>query len=230
MMNPPARGMSPLRAIIHRVLRRLGLLEVTREVVRCARLIRLGLRETGWRLSARLNVPVDGRGDPVPWFTYPTIALLSERLPANARVFEWGAGHSTVWFSRRVASVVAVEADRSWAAYVRALVSSNAVVIERSDQRGYVEAIKEWPGGFDVVIIDGEKGTRYECGRLALESLSPRGVIVWDNADWPDFQKAWLDYLRPAGFRRLILRGFGPLGWREWETAILYRDGNVLGI
>lgn len=226
----PLPAPSRLRRVAWRLLQRLGLLGPTREVVRCGRLVRQGLRDTGWWLSARVDAPVDRNGEPVPWFTYPAIALLAERLPARARVFEWGSGHSTMWPARRVARVVSVKADPAWAAYVRARVGPNVEIRERPDRDRYIASIKEGAGVYDVVVVDGLKGTRYACGRLAVEALGPEGVIVWDNADWPEFQAAWRDYLAPAGFSRLPLRGFGPCGWSEWETAIIYRGSNVLGI
>lgn len=227
--EPPATG-GPYRRIVWGSLRLFGLLGAVRGVVRCGRLVRYGLQDTGWLSSARANAPVDRSGEPVPWFTYPAIALLADRLPARARIFEWGAGHSTLWFARRAARVVSVEADPAWAAYVRSRAGPNIEIRERADPDRYVEAIKEDAADYDVIVVDGMKRTRYACGRVALEALAPGGVIVWDNADWPDFEAAWLDYLAPAGIRRLPLRGFGPCGWREWETTILYREGNVLGI
>ncbi|GBC84987.1 hypothetical protein HRbin11_01427 [bacterium HR11] len=85
-------------------------------------------------------------------------------------------------------------------------------------------------GQFEVVVVDGLKSLRYRCGHAALDCLTPDGVILWDNADWPDFQRAFVDYLAPAGFKRLVFRGFGPLGWREWDFAVLYRQPNCLGL
>jgi hypothetical protein len=219
-----------IRRLADIVLRRLGLAKQVCQVIRTARLVRQGLRDTGWLLSAASDAPVGARGEPVPWFTYPAIALLAERLAADARVFEWGAGHSTIWFARRVAHVVSIEADAAWARYVRLHAPGNVDVIHVPDSDAYVEAIRRKDERFDVVVVDGIKGRRYACGRLAVGSLSHRAVIVWDNADRPEFNEAWRDYLAPGGFRCLRLRGFGPLGWREWETAIIYRDGNVLGI
>ncbi len=233
-VRPPFGNLGNLsrsRRLIRRVLGQLRILGPTREVLRTLQFIRFGLSETGWRLSARRGVPVSALGEPIPWFTYPAIWFLEQRLPSLSRVFEWGCGHSTLWLGRRVAEVVSVEHDPGWAEYVRQQATPNVKIIVAQDEKDYGQQIKGLPFVPDVVVIDGKKGTRYACGQVALEVLAPLGVLVWDNAEWPDFSLAWRDYLAPNGFRVLTFRGFGPLGWKEWKTAVCYRAGqNVLGI
>src|SRR5688572_22901839 len=67
------------------------------------------LREQGWLRSYRERRPVTQGGEPIPWYTYSAIDFLAERLPPDATVFEFGAGHSTLWYARRVARVVSVD-------------------------------------------------------------------------------------------------------------------------
>lgn len=226
---PLPAGQARWRAITSGILERLGLLGLTRAGVRLARLARCGLRESGWLASAAANVPVTVEGKPLPWWPYPAIALVAERLPSSARVFEWGSGGSTLWLSERVAEVVAVEHDAQWASYVRAQARGrlNLTVMHVPAGDSYVDAIAG-RGPFAVVVNDGLKALRYRCGPAALDHLTPDGVVLWDNSDWPDFRRAYDDYLRPTGFKCLTLRGFGPLGWREWSFAILYRERNCL--
>lgn len=226
---PLPAGQARWRVLASNLLGRLGLLGLTRGGVRLVRLARQGLRETGWLASAAANVPVSAEGKPLPWWPYPAIALVGERIPSSARVFEWGSGCSTLWFSERVTTVVAVEHDPGWAAYIRAQAGdgSNVTVLHVPPGDSYVDAIAG-RGPFEVVVNDGLKALRYRCGRAALDHLTPDGVVLWDNSDWPDFGRAYDDYLRPAGFKHLTLRGFGPLGWREWCFAILYRERNCL--
>jgi hypothetical protein len=63
-----------------------------------------------------------------------------------------------------------------------------------------------------------------------LARLASDGVLIWDNANWPDFERAWSDYLHPAGFRMIPFRGLSPFGWRMSNTAVLYRQANILDI
>jgi hypothetical protein len=59
--------------------------------------------------SAAQRRPVNPDGEPVPWYTYPAIEYLRQLDFSNAAVFEYGSGHSTLFWSiaaRRVVSVV----------------------------------------------------------------------------------------------------------------------------
>jgi len=49
-----------------------------------------------------------------PWITFPAARFLESLLLADSRVFEYGAGGSTLFFGSRVAQLVTVEHDRNW--------------------------------------------------------------------------------------------------------------------
>lgn len=230
MRVPEPSNQSRLRAWTKFALGRVGLLGFARVGVRLSRLVRNGLRDSGWLLSAAKDVPVSASGAPIPWFPFPAIHFLQERLPLHARLFEYGSGHSTLWFAERVATVISVESDPRWASYVQMHSPGNVKIILATTEDSYIQAIAIAGGEVDLVVVDGLKGLRYQCGRAALDYLAPDGVLLWDNADWPDYQQAFSDYLAPRGFKQLIFRGFGPLGWREWSFAVLYREHNCLGI
>lgn len=196
------------------MLKCLRLLGPVRVVLRTWRFIRQGLVESGWILSAARNAPVDGKGNPIPWFPYAAIYFLNERLPHDARVFEYGGGHSTLWLAQRVAEVIAVESDPAWASYLQKRTPKNARVILTDNEHDYIHAIAG-VGQFQVIVIDGLRHLRYLCGRVAIDRLAPEGVLIWDNADRMEFKNAWTDYLGPLGFRKLTFRSFGPLGFSE---------------
>lgn len=59
-------------------------------------------------------------GSPVPWITYPARAFLDDVLLPEMRVFEYGAGNSTLYFRERCAEVFSVEHDPEWCARLRA--------------------------------------------------------------------------------------------------------------
>jgi predicted O-methyltransferase YrrM len=52
--------------------------------------------------------------DPIPWLPFSAIEMLERILKADARVFEYGVGGSTLFFARRAQQVFAVEHDRDW--------------------------------------------------------------------------------------------------------------------
>jgi hypothetical protein len=71
------------------------------------------LTDTGWLISAETKESVDKNG-PVPWITYPAIRILSTITRPHYRVFEFGAGSSTLWWGKRTAEVVSVDHDGEW--------------------------------------------------------------------------------------------------------------------
>jgi hypothetical protein len=55
-----------------------------------------------------------------PWITFPAIRILERALKQDMRVYEFGAGGSTIFFARRVREVVSVEHDPAWFERVKA--------------------------------------------------------------------------------------------------------------
>jgi hypothetical protein len=53
-------------------------------------------------------------GSPTPWITYPARAFLDDVLLPDTKVFEYGAGNSTIYFRDRCAEVHSVEHDPKW--------------------------------------------------------------------------------------------------------------------
>ena len=86
--------------------------------------------DEGWLRSFRVGRPVDVAGNPVPWIAYPAIRFLETRVGADLKVFEYGAGNSTLWWAKRVARVISCESDAAWAEEVRASLPGNAFALK----------------------------------------------------------------------------------------------------
>ena len=71
------------------------------------------LEPLGWFESLRQCRAVDTHG-PLPWITYPAIELLKRIDMRQRRVFEYGAGASSLWWAGRGAEVVSVDCDPDW--------------------------------------------------------------------------------------------------------------------
>jgi hypothetical protein len=50
-----------------------------------------------------------------PWWNRRAIRYLSDRARPGSRVFEWGAGGSTIWLIERNLNVTSIENKRKWA-------------------------------------------------------------------------------------------------------------------
>lgn len=187
------------------------------------------LLKSGWCRSVRENLAVDAAGQPLPWFTYPAIAFLSPRVRPAMRVFEFGAGASTLWWAKRVREVVACEHYASWVEKLRAEAPGNVTLrhVELESDGDYCRTAARCGERFDVIVIDGRD--RVNCALHSVEALSDAGVIIWDNADRAKYQRGY-DFLTERGFRRIDFTGLGPIMCEPWTTAVFYRDGNCLGI
>jgi hypothetical protein len=187
------------------------------------------LRRMGWFESFRSRLPVDPAGNPVPWYTYPTTAFLTGRIGPQMAIFEYGSGHSTLWWSRRVRQVVSCEHNPKWYERLRGRLPANVNyrLLEAGPVGPYVRAITEYQDHFDIIIVDGAE--RIACCRNCCGALKRDGVILWDNSDRDEYQPGY-EYLAAQGFRRLDFTGMGPSGHMGWATTIFYRSENCLGI
>ena len=147
----------------------------------------------------------------LPWWTFRSARLIErflEQRPA-ARIFEYGAGASTVFLARRATEVISVEHDPRWyevvASKVQPFPDVRLHLVEapagpdcgyRSghrawyghDFRDYVHAIDRQQGLFDLIVIDGR--CRAHCLNAALRRVKPEGLILFDNAGRKRYQAA----------------------------------------
>ncbi|HCM1204906.1 TPA: hypothetical protein N2883_004582, partial [Vibrio parahaemolyticus] len=75
---------------------------------------KLTLQPTGWLRSAEELAPVTPDGEPLPWWTIPGTEFVKGILSRQWRVFEYGCGNSTLWWSKHVSQVIAVDHDEQW--------------------------------------------------------------------------------------------------------------------
>lgn len=132
----------------------------------------------------------------IPWITLASFHHLLEIIRDDFRVFEWGAGGSTVFFARECASVTAIEHNKLWIPRVNKMLADRGLKAdlrhvqggpkEQKDRfRKYAnEILKEPDESFDLVYVDGEASSRGWCLTNALPKLKPGGWLLLDNSDW----------------------------------------------
>ena len=182
------------------------------------------LRESGWLESYRRRIPTSSNG-PLPWFTYAAIAFLEPRINTAMNVFEYGAGFSTLWWSKRVNAVVSCESDPAWFSRMQSQCPPNVRLFCEARGERYWRMASSFRS--DIIVIDGRD--RVECAKACLPGLTADGVIVWDNSDRPRYEEGF-QLLSREGFRRLDFTGLGPVNFTPWMTSIFYRSSNCLGI
>lgn len=183
------------------------------------------LREQGWFASERTGIPVNSKGEPIPWFSYPSIDFLEDRLSKDMTVFEYGCGNSTLWWSDHVGSVTGVEHNSEWASKMETETPDNANVIHYPEGEDYINAINE-QDAVNIAVVDGLD--RGDCVRASLNNLTEDGVLILD--DFYRQPQSVYEPLENQGFKHLSFYGATPIGPNGSSTAVFYRSENCLNI
>ncbi|MER8798841.1 hypothetical protein NKH75_32760 [Mesorhizobium sp. M0984] len=128
-----------------------------------------------------------------PWLTQAANTILDGLLIDSDRMLEFGSGRSTIWFSKRVKSLVSVEHDKAWYEKVKEKLKGQKIsnvdyrlASSKSDgscsRESYIGAVDEFrEKPFDVVLVDGL--FRSDCALLAVGMLESGGILIIDNVN-----------------------------------------------
>jgi hypothetical protein len=107
------------------------------------------------------------------------VTFLDGEITTGTRVFEWGAGSSTLWFAEHGAAVVSYETESEWIAVLSPKASAGVDLrLINSDDDRYVVGAPV--AAADIVLIDGFRRT--ECAlRMAAEGAPGQLVILDDS-------------------------------------------------
>jgi len=187
------------------------------------------LDEYGWFRSFNKKQSIDKKGAPIPWYAYSAIFFIEGRLHNKLTVFEFGAGNSTLWFSKRVKNVVSVEHDTKWFSKIKKEMPNNVELIHSDlDYDGdYCRSASKQEKKFDIIIIDGRD--RNNCVHNSLDSLTKDGVIIFDNSQIEDYSVG-KKFLKENGFKNIDFKGLCPCVPHSNTTSIFYKSKNCLEI
>jgi len=127
-----------------------------------------------------------------PYLAPSAVAYLEEVITPSSKVFEWGAGGSTIWLAKRVAKVVSIEHQLDWYKKLRVRLANEHIdnvdleFISLAFYPVYSQAILGYDFHFDLVLVDGRD--RVECIRSAIPKVRPGGFLVLDNSDRPRYE------------------------------------------
>lgn len=165
--------------------------------------------------SIKCNLPIDSDGHEIPWYTYPSIEYLKQIDFSKKKFFEYGSGYSSLFWAKRVKTLISVENDKEWYKKIVKKILKNQKIVFLKNANDYINSIKKNNNKYDVIIIDGS--SRYKCAKKALPLLKRNGFIILDNSDW--FQKT-AKYLRKNGLIQIDFMGFGPINGYTWITSL----------
>jgi len=184
--------------------------------------------QRGWLKSYELRQALAPDGQPIPWLTYSFLDFLEGRLHKGLTLYEYGAGNSTLFFAKQVASVRSIEHNEEWYRIIQNNLPDNVNIhyIPLGDG-AYQNAISSEEQSFDVVLVDGRE--RVACIKNAVNKLKENGVIILDDAEREKYKEAFT-FMKSKGFRYLPFSGIAIGAIHDKSTVVFYKDQNCLGI
>jgi hypothetical protein len=180
----------------------------------------------------KTNQSINKDKQPIPWITYPAFHFLDAKSFDGIRIFEYGSGNSTMYFTARGAEVYSVEHHKGWYETVKTRIKNPDRLYFRSLEQKeesdlYVKAAAEPTLKFDAVIVDGRY--RKRCLFESINHLTEKGIVILDNSDRVYYQPG-IDFLVTNGFKKIDFFGLSPIGYMHSCTTIFYRPNNWLNI
>ena len=169
--------------------------------------------------------PIDEKGAPLPWYTYPAIEFLNQFDFSDSNVFEFGSGNSSLYWAKRCSTLISIEHNPYWYNKIKHNLKSNQRLFLRKEKDEYVKSINEFETKFDIIIIDG--AFRQDCAtEIKKNLLLESGMVILDNSDWytetARFLKDSMDMIQ------VDFHGFGPVNPYTWTTSLLLTRGVML--
>lgn len=174
----------------------------------------------------------------LPWMNLEVISWLRTYLKPEMKMFEWGSGGSTFFYSNLVGQVISIEYDEGYYGIVKKQLEEKGrknveLVLTPPQDEGecksfspgyvgryfddYTRTIDQYPErSFDVIVVDGRQ--RNECFKKALGKLKPDGIIVFDNFEREIYKKS--QYFEDLQY--FNIEGLMPFGYVIGTTAIFY--------
>lgn len=183
--------------------------------------------QTGHFLSSFKMAAVSKNGEPLPWYTYPSIDFLRYRNYDNKAVLEFGGGQSTLWWAKRAKYVVTLEGDEDWYEKIKSHMPENVDLnyVSMENASVNVAQVKDILGSkqhstYDVIVIDGLY--RYEMIGIARDLVAEDGIIICDNAEGYGFY----DGFKRSGLNRVDFYGNAPGVVLPHSTSIYFRSSS----
>ena len=184
------------------------------------------LENLGWYKSWEIKKPINQNEEPEFWFNYPLIAFLENNLPSNLDIFEYGAGHSTIKFSKNCKNIIAIDNNLNWFNYVKNIIPQNVTLILQENLDLYPNEIKKFTYKYDLIVIDGKR--RNACSKVVLDYLKDDGVIIFDNLE-KGYHKS-VDLFLKNNFKLLKFIGIAPLKDQSTIGGIFYKENNIFNL
>lgn len=131
-----------------------------------------------------------------PWLAPLANSLLEGYLKKTDVGLESGSGRSTIWFARRVSSLISVEHNRAWFARVSQMIEEENIgnvsyhLFEENvendgdgdENSHYVQVAKNLPdNSINFALVDGIHRSAF--ANVVLSKIQPGGMLIVDNVE-----------------------------------------------
>jgi SAM-dependent methyltransferase len=167
---------------------------------------------------------------PIPWIDHDDVLYIERTLLGlgkdHLRILEWGAGGSTLYFTRFLHERgiayewFGVDNDPAWYERVRKKAAGDHGIhlalypfgrfnmLPRKERAAYVAHGTTLGGLFDAIIVDGRERAR--CLREAYTLLAPGGIVFLHDAERLRYQSAMRGWKKgrivsPPGQKKRLL-------------------------
>lgn len=186
-------------------------------------------KEFGIERTIDDKVCVDKDGKPLPWYTYPAIEYLMQFDYSQKKIFEFGCGYSSLFWSERAQNVISIEDNPKWyEKWRQEFKEKNLDIRWRDEGEIYEKAVFEDGDKYDVIVIDGKR--REKCCETAISNLASGGMIILDDSDRINTSQEYVDavkILKAANLIQVDFYGFCPMNnYTKTTSLFLSRDFN----
>jgi len=165
-----------------------------------------------WINSFYKGLSVDENSNFIPWYCYEAINFLTNNLPKNISIFEFGCGSSTLFYLQKGCNIISLETNKIWFDLVIKLINqqikSDFKIIHQDNfyKNQNIEIYLMEDGLtndkyenfcqdislkkqilFDYIVIDSLK--RYLSCKNSLQVLKPFGTIILDDSQRKNYHK-----------------------------------------
>lgn len=187
-----------------------------------------------WLIS--LRPAANSLDDARPWMPFSAIRFLERLLTRDMRVFEYGAGGSSIFFANRALEVISVDHDKGWADRVQRVADSRnltnlRIITVPPEANSQIKPLNPADPD-DYVSSDADyRGYSFQKYAASIDSFPPGyfNMIVIDGRARPSCFKHACPRLPPGGWLvldnaerpdyRQIHQSLRSAEWREFRFA-----------
>lgn len=114
----------------------------------------------------------------LPWMDKSEIGLIISYLKPSYKMFEWGCGGSTLYFSKYVSLYRSVEHNEKWFNKISPKIEKNTELYlynNTDNYISYINAVKKHNTIYDAILVDGRQ--RLACAIAAKDFIKPNGIL-----------------------------------------------------